>query len=78
MYYFTDMPVIISGRYFLILDPQQESLPRSKHFKRKQEILGLQHWSAQDNQALTRRDSPTLSESSSMHVSEEQEELNVV
>ncbi len=35
MYHFTDMPVMISGRYFLILDPQQEFLPRNKHFKRK-------------------------------------------
>jgi len=35
MYHFTDMPVMISDRYFLILDPQQEFLPRNKHFKRK-------------------------------------------
>ncbi len=44
----------------------------------QQEILRLQNRSAQDNQALARRDSPTPSESASMHVSQEQEELNTV
>lgn len=35
MYHFTDVPMIISGKHFLILDPQQNSLPRNKHHKRK-------------------------------------------
>lgn len=35
MYHFTDVPMIISGSSFLILDPQQELLPRNKHHRRK-------------------------------------------
>ena len=35
MYHFTDVPLLISGEYILILDPQQELLPRNMHFKRK-------------------------------------------
>ena len=35
MFHFTDVPMIISGGYILILDPRQELLPRNKHFKRK-------------------------------------------
>lgn len=35
MYHFTDVPMIISGNYFLILDPQQNFLPRNKRQKRK-------------------------------------------
>ena len=36
MYHFTDVPMLISGAYFLILDPQQELLPRNKKtLKRK-------------------------------------------
>lgn len=35
MFHFTDVPMIVSGGYILILDPQQELLPRNKHFKRK-------------------------------------------
>ncbi|KAL9125304.1 MAG: hypothetical protein Q9217_005473 [Psora testacea] len=35
MYHFTDVPTLISGGYYLILDPQQERLSRNKHFKRK-------------------------------------------
>lgn len=35
MYHFTDVPMIISGSSFLILDPQQNLLPRNKHYRRK-------------------------------------------
>lgn len=35
MYHFTDVPMIISGSSFLILDPQQHLLPRNKHYRRK-------------------------------------------
>lgn len=35
MYHFTDVPMIISGDYYLVLDPQQERLPRNKNHKRK-------------------------------------------
>ncbi|KAL8770273.1 MAG: hypothetical protein Q9209_003909 [Squamulea sp. 1 TL-2023] len=35
MYHFTDVPMLISGSSFLILDPQQQLLPRNKHWKRK-------------------------------------------
>lgn len=35
MYHFTDAPMIISGSSFLILDPQQQLLPRNKHYRRK-------------------------------------------
>lgn len=35
MFHFTDVPMIISGGYFLILDPRQELLPKNRHFKRK-------------------------------------------
>lgn len=35
MYHFTDVPMIISGSSLLILDPQQRSLPRNKHYRRK-------------------------------------------
>ena len=36
MYHFTDVPMLISGGFFLVLDPQQERLPRNqKTFKRK-------------------------------------------
>ena len=35
MYHFTDVPMIISGDYILILDPQQSFLPRNKRQKRK-------------------------------------------
>lgn len=35
MYHFTDVPMILSGGYYLILDPQQERLPRNKHHTRK-------------------------------------------
>jgi sacsin len=35
MYHFTDVPMIISGGFFLILDPQQEFLPRNKRQRRK-------------------------------------------
>ena len=35
MYHFTDVPMIVSGESFLILDPQQELLPRNKRYKRK-------------------------------------------
>ena len=35
MYHFTDVPMIISGGYYLVLDPQQERLPRNKYYKRK-------------------------------------------
>ena len=35
MYHFTDVPMIISGSSLLILDPQQELLPRNKHYRRK-------------------------------------------
>lgn len=35
MYHFTDVPMLISGSSFLILDPQQHLLPRNKHHRRK-------------------------------------------
>ena len=35
MYHFTDVPMIISGSHFLILDPQQKFLPRNKRQRRK-------------------------------------------
>lgn len=35
MYHFTDVPMLVSGGSFLILDPQQELLPRNKRYKRK-------------------------------------------
>jgi sacsin len=35
MYHFTDVPMILSGSTFLILDPQQTLLPRNKFNKRK-------------------------------------------
>ena len=35
MYHFTDVPMIISGGFYLVLDPQQERLPRNKHHMRK-------------------------------------------
>ena len=35
MFHFTDVPMIVSGAWFLVLDPQQESLPKNRHFKRK-------------------------------------------
>lgn len=35
MYHFTDVPMIISGDYYLVLDPQQERLPRNKNHTRK-------------------------------------------
>lgn len=35
MYHFTDVPMIISGDFLLILDPQQKSLTRNKRQKRK-------------------------------------------
>lgn len=35
MYHFTDVPMIISGSSFLILDPQQHSLTINKHYRRK-------------------------------------------
>lgn len=35
MYHFTDVPMIVSGGSFLILDPQQELLTRNKRYKRK-------------------------------------------
>lgn len=35
MYHFTDVPMIISGNHFLILDPQQNFLPRNKRQRRK-------------------------------------------
>ncbi|KAL8828013.1 MAG: hypothetical protein Q9170_006784 [Blastenia crenularia] len=35
MYHFTDVPMLISGGYFLILDPQQHCLPRNKHGRHK-------------------------------------------
>lgn len=35
MYHFTDVPMLISGSSFLILDPQQHLLPRNKHYRRK-------------------------------------------
>ena len=35
MYHFTDVPMIISGGFYVVIDPQQESLPRNKHWKRK-------------------------------------------
>lgn len=35
MYHFTDVPMIISGSFLVILDPQQHLLPRNKHHRRK-------------------------------------------
>lgn len=35
MYHFTDVPMIISGGFYLVLDPQQERLPRNKHHTHK-------------------------------------------
>ena len=35
MYHFTDVPMIISGGFYVVLDPQQECLPRNRHWKRK-------------------------------------------
>lgn len=35
MYHFTDVPMIISGSSIVILDPQQNLLPRNKHHRRK-------------------------------------------
>jgi sacsin len=36
MYHWTDVPMLISGKYFLILDPQEEFLPLNlKHGRRK-------------------------------------------
>lgn len=35
MYHFTDVPMIVSGDSFLILDPQQSFLPRNKRQRRK-------------------------------------------
>ncbi|KAL8918087.1 MAG: hypothetical protein Q9172_005575 [Xanthocarpia lactea] len=35
IYHFTDVPMLISGSSFLILDPQQRLLPRNKYWKRK-------------------------------------------
>lgn len=35
MYHYTDAPTIVSGGFILILDPQQELLPKNKHRKRK-------------------------------------------
>ena len=35
MYHFTDVPMIISGGYYLVLDPQQERLPRNRYHMRK-------------------------------------------
>lgn len=35
MYHFTDVPMIISDGYYLVLDPQQERLPRNKYHRRK-------------------------------------------
>ena len=35
MYHFTDVPMLISGGFILILDPQQELLPKNRHRKRK-------------------------------------------
>lgn len=35
MYHFTDVPMLVSGNYFLILDPQQNFLPRNKRQRRK-------------------------------------------
>lgn len=35
MYHFTDVPMIISSNYFLIIDPQQSFLPRNKRQRRK-------------------------------------------
>lgn len=35
MYHFTDVPMIISGGYYLVLDPQQERLPRNRNYTRK-------------------------------------------
>ena len=35
MYHFTDVPMIISGGFYVALDPQQECLTRNKHWKRK-------------------------------------------
>ena len=35
MYHFTDLPMIISGKFYLVLDPQQTLLPKNRHFKHK-------------------------------------------
>ena len=35
MYHFTDVPMILSADFLLILDPQQQILPRNKFFRRK-------------------------------------------
>ena len=35
MYHFTDVPALVSGRFMLILDPQQEMLPKNRHRKHK-------------------------------------------
>ena len=35
MYHFTDVPMLISGDFYLVLDPQQQYLPRNKYYKRK-------------------------------------------
>lgn len=35
MYHFTDVPMLISGSSFLILDPQQQCLPRNRHGQHK-------------------------------------------
>lgn len=35
MYHFTDVPMLISGGFFLILDPQQQLLPKNRHYRRK-------------------------------------------
>ena len=35
LYHFTDVPMLVSGKWFLIIDPQQELLPRNKLRKRK-------------------------------------------
>lgn len=35
MYHFTDVPMIVSGNYFLVLDPQGNFLPRNRRQRRK-------------------------------------------
>ena len=35
MYHFTDVPMIVSGSHFLVLDPQQHFLPRNRRQRRK-------------------------------------------
>lgn len=35
MYHFTDVPMIISGHHFLVLDPQKKFLPRNRRQRRK-------------------------------------------